>query len=304
MARRSYRGDWGYFPKTAPRPVKGGIAARSQRGAIGETWWSKRWVEVLESFDIGARLQRGRSYARRGQVMSIDVAPGQVTAQVQGSMPRPYSIEIQLAELSDAEWARAIGAMASRAVFAAKLLAGEMPRDIESAFQDAQTSLFPARGSDLQTACSCPDWSNPCKHIAAVYYILAERFDEDPFLIFKLRGRSKEQIIAALRALRAAPAVADSRPEAPGLRRGEAPAEALPFTEAFWMSGPGLDAFRARLGQAGAPSPVLRQLGRTPFQARGRDMEALLSDACARAAGAALRKAGALPDETATAQDP
>src|SRR5437588_12759165 len=93
--------------------------------------------------------------------------------------------------------------MASQAIFAAKLLAGEMPQDIEEAFSAVQISLFPLATTDLDTDCSCPDWANPCKHIAAVYYLLAERFDEDPFLIFKLRGRTKEQIIQVLREKRA-----------------------------------------------------------------------------------------------------
>ena len=110
--------DWGYYPQTHARPVKDGIKAKSQRGAIGESWWSKRWVEVLESFDIGARLSRGRSYARRGQVISISVEPGKVKAQVQGSMPRPYAISIELTTLSSAEWERVVDIMASRAVFA------------------------------------------------------------------------------------------------------------------------------------------------------------------------------------------
>lgn len=198
MTRR-YSDDEYFFPRSKPKPVKNGMAAKTKRGAIGETWWSKRWVEVLESFDIGARLSRGRSYARRGQVMSIDIAPGVVKARVQGSMPQPYKITIQLTVLSDGEWDRVIDAMAGRAVFAARLLAGEMPQDIETAIQDARASLFPTRSSDLKTDCSCPDWSNPCKHIAAVCYILAEQFDTDPFLIFKLRGRAKEEIIAARR---------------------------------------------------------------------------------------------------------
>ncbi len=127
-----------------------------------------------------------------------------VKAKVQGSMPKPYNVKIKLMPLSDAEWDKVTDAMASQAIFAAKLLAGEMPTNIEEAFSAAQLSLFPTKLDDLQTDCSCPDWANPCKHIAAVYYLLAERFDEDPFLIFKLRGRTKEQIIETLRARRVA----------------------------------------------------------------------------------------------------
>src|SRR5438874_12696749 len=95
-----------YFKRSKPRAAKGGIKAQSKRGQFGATWWGKRWVEVLESFDIGARLQRGRSYARGGQVLSIDIDKGEVTAKVQGSMPKPYAVSIELKELSAKDWAK------------------------------------------------------------------------------------------------------------------------------------------------------------------------------------------------------
>src|SRR5438132_1533056 len=195
--------NWGYYEPSSPIRVQGGIKTKRGYGQIGETWWSKRWIAVLESFNMGTRLTRGRSYARQGQVISIDVEPGIVKAKVQGSQPKPYKVEIRLKSLSDQDWEKVAEAMASQAIFAAKLLAGEMPQNIEEAFGAVQLSLFPTALKELETSCSCPDWANPCKHIAAVYYLLAERFDEDPFLIFKLRGRTKEQIIEILREKRA-----------------------------------------------------------------------------------------------------
>lgn len=186
---------------SGPRQANG-IKAKKQRGAIGETWWSKRFLEVLHSFDIGARLDRGRSYARRGQVLNIDIEAGIVSAKVQGSRSTPYKIKIKLKALSKKEWEEVEKALVERAIFLASLLAGDMPKDIEEAFTEVKLSLFPSRVSDLDTECSCPDWSNPCKHIAAVYYILAEQFDEDPFLLFTWRGRSKEELIEKLRLLR------------------------------------------------------------------------------------------------------
>jgi uncharacterized Zn finger protein len=113
-------------------------------------------------------------------------------------------VTIKFRKLSDAEWGRIIDGMASEALYAARLLSGEMPEQIEDVFAAAGTSLFPRDGDDMQTNCSCPDWANPCKHIAAVHYLLGERFDEDPFLMFLLRGRSQEDIITALRARRTA----------------------------------------------------------------------------------------------------
>jgi uncharacterized Zn finger protein len=204
---------WGWDRRrssSGPRPANG-IKAKNQRGTIGETWWSKRFLEVLHSFRMGARLDRGRSYARKGQVLNIDIESGVVTAKVQGSSSRPYKVEVKLKELSKKEWEQVEKALVERAIFLASLLAGEMPKDIEEAFKEVKLSLFPSRVSDLKTACSCPDSSNPCKHIAAVYYILAEQFDEDPFLLFTWRGRTKEELIENLSLLRGVSADSSSK---------------------------------------------------------------------------------------------
>ncbi|NTV65182.1 MAG: hypothetical protein HGA65_16860 [Oscillochloris sp.] len=202
-------------PERRPRIPANGIRAKSQRGDFGESWWAKRWIEVLEGFGYGTRLTRGRNYARNGAVLNIDFAPGRVSARVQGSQRTPYKVSLAIAPLSDAQWEQATDAMAEQAIFAAKLLAGEMPHEIEEAFAAAKVALFPTRSGDLITNCSCPDYANPCKHIAAVYFLLGERFDEDPFLIFELRGRSKGQIIAALRGRRAEATAPVSVPVAP-----------------------------------------------------------------------------------------
>jgi uncharacterized Zn finger protein len=186
------------FGPSLPRKVKGGIKARSARGAkFGESWWAQRWIQVLESFGLGARLGRGRRYARSGQVTALHTDAGCVTAKVQGSRPKPYDVIIRIKTLSPEQWVRVGDALNANASFRARLLAGEMPPEIEQSFCDAGASLFPERGADLRTECSCPDWSNPCKHIAAVYYLLAEEFDRDPFLIWKLGGGEPGIIDAA-----------------------------------------------------------------------------------------------------------
>ena len=201
--RSSFGCDRGFYPPpSAPRPVKDGLQTKSKRGAIGETWWSRRFIEVLEDFHEGPRLARGRAYARRGQVIDMDVDDGEVIARVQGSRKRPYDVRIGVTVLDDDDWARIEEAMANRAVFLARLLAGEMPNEIEEAFAASGLSLFPTTADDLGADCSCPDWENPCKHIAAVYYLLAEAFDRDPFLIFAWRGRPRERLLSELRALR------------------------------------------------------------------------------------------------------
>ena len=196
--------------------VEGGVTARSKRGEIGDTWWSRRFITVLESFGIGSRLQRGKRYARTGQVLSLEIVPGQVRASVQGSRSKPYRVFIETEILADSEWGGIEDVMASRAVFLAKLLSGEMPEEIEEAFVESSTTLFPASDDDLVSACSCPDWENPCKHVAAVFYLMAESFDDDPFLIFAWRGRDKERLLAELRARRHGPSANESGTEKSG----------------------------------------------------------------------------------------
>lgn len=187
-----------YFPPSQPRQAKGGIKAQSQRGAFGKSWWARRWIALLEGFGIGARLRRGGSYARRGQVLSVAIEKGLAKARVQGSRPKPYDVTIKVKTLSAADWKKLARTLSHQAIFAAKLLAGEMPQEMERLFGDIALSLFPEKSRDLDTNCSCPDWSNPCKHIAAVYYLLGEEFDRDPFLIFKLRGMNREELVELL----------------------------------------------------------------------------------------------------------
>jgi uncharacterized Zn finger protein len=195
MSRYGY---YDYFQPSRPKEAKGGIKAQSQKGAFGKSWWAQRWIAVLESFNIGARLSRGKSYARKGQVLSVDIDKGIVKAKVQGSRSKPYNITITVKALTSKEWEKLAEEVSHQALFAAKLLAGEMPQDIEEAFKKVKLSLFPEKMKDLETDCSCPDWSNPCKHIAAVYYLLGEEFDRDPFLIFRLRGMNREEMIELL----------------------------------------------------------------------------------------------------------
>ena len=266
MSRRRYSNYWGYFPKSTPIPVKDGIKARTQRGSFGEHWWAQRWVAVLESFGWDNRLQRGRTYARKGQVMNIDVHPGRVTARVQGSRRNPYTVRIEIAPLTDEQWERVIDAMAQQALFAAQLLAGEMPLEIEQAFQVAGVSLFPS-SDEIAMHCSCPDWAVPCKHIAAVYYLLGEEFDRDPFLLFTLRGHTREQVMAALRARRAA--AAPQVTEAAAAAEPEPPAEPLEADlSRFWGLRDGLGGFRVTIAPPPVETALLKRLGPPSFSRR------------------------------------
>lgn len=256
------RREFPYFKPSTPRAAAGGIKAQSKQGGFGNSWWAKRWIAVLDGFHLGARLARGRSYARRGQVLDIDVATGLITAKVQGSRPRPYAVEIKVKTLANADRARLGKALAKQAIFAAKLLAGEMPQDIEQAFAGAGLSLFPARLDDLKTECSCPDWSNPCKHVAAVYYLMGEAFDRDPFLIFKLRGIDRDRLMYLL-AERTRASATRKKAATPVAHE---PSESIDCAvEAFWR---GHELPTAWLGEVRTPpleAALLKRLGSLPF---------------------------------------
>jgi uncharacterized Zn finger protein len=246
-----------------PRKVEGGIQARSKRGAIGDTWWSQKFIGALEAMADKGRLSRGRSYARAGQVLELTIAPGLVTARVQGSRPKPYAVSIAFAAVSEPAWGRIERRLAGQARFAAHLLAGQVPHELVQVFGAEGVSLFPT--ASLELICSCPDWGWPCKHVAATCYLLAEAFDEDPFQLLRWRGRDRETLLAHLRELRggAAPAGGSRSEAAPVVGTAAAlapPAAAAPVEELLgtWWSEP---APLPEQPTPGAPDVVaLRQL--------------------------------------------
>jgi uncharacterized Zn finger protein len=315
--RRDWDGNWP--PPSTPIPVEGGLQARSQRGRIGDTWWSQRFIAVLESFGLGSRLQRGKRYARTGQVLHLEIGAGRVTASVQGSRAKPYRVFIETGVLSAAEWDAVESVMVTRAVFLATLLAGDMPEEIEEAFTGASCPLFPASSDELVSACSCPDWENPCKHIAAVYFLLAEAFDDDPFLILAWRGRNKAELLAGLRARRhgaragdtASPESAASSETPDTVRFGwptavPEPLEAPPPAGgvSFWGRPEDVLAVEIRPRLAVAPDLVLRQLDPQPLGAVGsRIVEGLRLLYEAITAGAAAEALGE-PAPASAVRDP
>lgn len=254
-----------YFPPSSPRAAKGGIRSRSKRGAFATNWWGKRWLDVLEALNLGARLQRGRSYARKGQVLDITVEPGAVGASVQGSRAKPYRITIGTQKLAKKELEALAATLATEPWVLAKLMTREMPQDIERLFDTAGVALFPKRASELKTECSCPDWSNPCKHIAAVYYLLGEEFDRDPFLIFRLRGVEVDALLAS--AGMAQTGAAESELNEPGDDDNLRPAvviQGTPPPESFW-EGTRPEVDLTGVAPAPQPAPLLRLLGNLPF---------------------------------------
>jgi uncharacterized Zn finger protein len=289
-ASHSYMTD---YEAPTPLPAQGGIAARSRDGAIGESWWSERFIELLESFGLGSRLERGRVYARAGQVTELDVEPGIVLAKVQGSRYTPYRVRIRAKLFSDYQWRRAEKAIAARALTLAKLLAGEMPHDIEEVLAACRLTLLPGSYEELRATCTCPDAANPCKHLAAVYYILAERLDEDPFTLFTWRGRTEEELLEQLRARRVR-ANGKRAPLAAASTSAIAANEAPPLSarlDGFWCAGPELAGLHVSPLAAEAPDALLRQLGPPPVDVGDQDLIELLGRAYVQLAGAAERRA-------------
>ena len=252
--------SWYNYNNRSPKEVEDGIKAQSKRGDIGEQWWSRRFVDVVESYSKSNRITRGKRYARKGQIVDLTVKNGVVSAQVQGSRADPYEITIRGDALDDDTWTEVEAAMVDRAVFAAQLLTEQMPADIEEVFEACGISLFPESYRDMRTRCSCPDHANPCKHIAAVFYILAERFDDDPFLIFRWRGRSRETLLENLRELRSEN---DETSQEISFEQGDD----RPLGECqdeFWSENEDMPDIQIRSRTAGSPNAILKRLGEPP----------------------------------------
>ncbi len=197
MSRRrrgSFFGEWYQPPPKMPVP-ENGIAV----GRFGATWWGREWIASLERLGRtwSNRLPRGRSYARQGRVVDLEVGAGTVSAGVVGTRKKPYRVEIQLPVFDGERWRRAVESLADDVSLLVKLLRRELPDEAGERLREAGADLFPSRG-ELGTSCSCPDIANPCKHVAAVHYLFAAALDNDPFLIFRLRGIDRDGLVAAI----------------------------------------------------------------------------------------------------------
>jgi len=267
---------WSSYAASRPRRTAGGIKAKSTRGAIGDTWWSQRFISVLEGFGLGTRLSRGRSYARGGQVLELAVRSGEVVARVQGSRARPYSVVLEIDIFPSAQWAKVERVLAEDSALLAELLAGRMPEDIEAVFSYCGMTLFPTM-REFDTDCSCPDWSNPCKHVAAACYILAERFDQDPFELLSWRGRTKTELLRRVESVRDEVAWTQAGSAADG-ESGDLPLADLAAAGAFWLSpSPLPEALYKVVGAQEAT--LLDQLGPVGAALGGQDVADLLRPA-------------------------
>ena len=180
---------------------------------FGATWWGRLWIKGLEQLgdDYENRLPRGLKYAEEGAVSHFTVSPGLIEARVHGR--KTYTVTLGLPALTQTQWERALQRISQESRFAASLLAGEMPQGLDETFRESGASLYPRVPKELQTHCDCPDWANPCKHVAAVCYVMAEALDRDPWLLFDLRGKTREEVLETLQSL-----VDQTAPEAPKKR--------------------------------------------------------------------------------------
>lgn len=185
-------GDF-FPPPSTPRAVKGGIRLQ---GPGATSWWSRRWLAVFEAIGAGERLERGRAYAKGGQVRTLDIGLGEARAAVQGTRRTPYDTRIALRTIDQAAWLRIADALAARASYRSALHAGTIPEDIEAVFARAGVQLFPSLEDDVELTCTCDDWARPCRHAAAVSFLLGEALDRDPFLVFRLRGLDRDVLLA------------------------------------------------------------------------------------------------------------
>ncbi|MCP9928292.1 SWIM zinc finger family protein [Cyanobium sp. CH-040] len=169
-----------------------------EEGLGQQPWWVEQWMELIQGYRFKKRLERAWDYARSGNVTSIRFEGRRVHARVQGSDEEPYKVKLWLDVLSDEDWGYVLEALSQKARWSAQLLAGVMPQDIERAFAASGKRLFPFKLQEVRSECTCPDKINPCKHVSAVFYLMGERFSEDPFVLFQLRGRTRAQLLTDL----------------------------------------------------------------------------------------------------------
>ena len=176
-----------------------GIRSQEPRSGAGRVWWARRWLEATEPMGIGGRLARARNYAMSGQVVSMRIEGPSVEALVVGARPEPYRVSIRFRTPGEAALAKVAAALKAEPMLLARLLADDLPMEVEAMFREAGTGLFPggrlAPGRyDVTTSCSCPDYANPCKHSCAVMLLLGEEIARRPATLLELRGLRVEDL--------------------------------------------------------------------------------------------------------------
>ncbi len=252
-------------PVVSPRRVRNGIKLRGTDGPHPRSWLAERWLELGDRLVPVDVLLQGLEYARAGQTISLQIGPGRIDAEIQGRAAQPYTTCLRIPVLDDQHWRRVIDAMADEAVYAAKLLAGEIPPAVAALFTSLDLELLPPIES-VEVECNCPH-KGPCKHAATIWYLLTERVDDAPLLIFTLRGLPSDELVERLvraraiqshgqAAAHADPMLAEAQLAVPPLER---------CLDTFWRPGPQLAELQHMPPPQHAPHALLRRLGPSPL---------------------------------------
>lgn len=246
------------------------------------TWWGQRFIAALECFTDNARLARGRAYANENRITSWHLRNGEMAATIRGNVnpyfgvyKEPlYNTRLALKPISATDWQLLIRHLGSRAAFISRLLLNEMPDNIEKPFELLDLHLLPHSGKDFKTQCSCPDYANPCKHVAGLCYFLSAQLDQDPFLLFELRGLPREQLFEQLRQTPLGKALSQAREETPAeddfaadsfFTRPQAITLAAPCDPlAFWSSAKRLPDNLPAAAHATVPALLVKKGGDFP----------------------------------------
>ena len=265
-------------PPANPRKVRGGVKYTRAGTSFPENWVAQHWARIAEHTAPPGALAEGLQYARLGQTRALTIEPGAVRASVQGRNPRAYDVALRLPEFTHDQWESLVAACIEQPVFAARLLAGEVPQSLDDMLTRRGLGLLPelpVSPEHLRVSCTCADAARAggwCKHICCAAYIAAERFAADPFLGFTLRGLPRDEVVERIRQRRqASEAGAGGAPvyaaHVPGL--SDAPARPLAdCVDRFWDTPPnGAGAPDLPLAPPEVSHPLLRRLGPSPFAA-------------------------------------
>lgn len=264
-------------PRLRPKRVRGGVklageVAGQRAGVLA--WTAQRWIRLMEQVAAGPALVEGLDYARQGQSRKFGVESGKIVANVQGRADRAYNTTLAIQAFDTLQWERVLQAMSDQAIYAAKLLSGELPSNIEDLFGPVGLKLFPAEPADVTAACNCAEGAAQaglwCKHACCTAYLFADKLAADPFLMFTLRGLPGSEVIERLRHARAVGGVgregsAVYQPLVPGVSDEPSPALDLAIDH-FWEAGPELRELDLTIEPPAVSHPLLRRLGASPFE--------------------------------------